>query len=379
MLVQVGTELSAVRLEPVSGDDRILWTARYAWSDSKYGRKISTFPVQLIYDLRTREELGPLGFEEVNVYDQPLGNVLVQPDADGSPLILMRQLGSVLAVELDTGDVRWRRLSVAPRDRLVPASMPGVCGLVGDRGTTLLSLADGSEQGWVEQTLDTLFDERVGRGDFVQATRDNATHLEPLDATQPPWSVPLREGEVAESSLEDVVLFDPASRTLRLIDASGTTWAEVPSKLQAGALWKEQQRLIIASVPDGALVGVGIKPPLEAIDADDQYRGEDVRPTLTGRLLFVRRDGTVAWNIAVENVAVPVLQPRDVPLVTLDYKIEKRHPLKMYTTATTDEPLLFEVFEDSTHAYFEIQVPRLGREILIKRVGEDLRLTYPAP
>ena len=428
LVLQLGTELFAIRLRrlPAATDGSsslVRYEPEWGWTETdSRGRTrpqpVATHPIrsQLLRPVLD-EQPDPLGgVEFVNAIQQPVDDVLVVEAGPGeSPVLVLRQAGNLVAVEWESGRDRWRRFDLAAGERLFasdPVEDDAVVAVVGDFGTRRFRTSDGEEVGTNSGrdgqqeaagdelptlTMQTALPRQVGRGPFAvvengtpEAGRLVRRRRLAADGQLVPWSVPLSPDALLDSSRSDLAVYEPATRLLSLYDREGVRWAAVTLPTATVArrergYRKQPPRLVVASVPDGAVVGVGRDADPDNLIQERQIGGAAYRPSFTGQLAFVdRTTGSLAWVRDVGDVAIPLAQPRDVPVVVLDYVVFPNRNrmglggrLDLYDRRT-GEPLLNETTLGH-HTYSEFLVDREATRLTVRLTNEEHQLDFAPP
>ena len=332
ILVQVGSELMAYELVPkVSGTDGTpSWLVLSLWT-----RPVDTFPSTARYlplPLQTADAIDPFGrFEQVNAFRQSMDNVVVTERT-----VILRQAGHLLAVDLRTAEVLWRRFDLSVEDRVLPGEQANRVVVADRRTARWLDAATGRLLRTESDTWRPRVIEAVGRGPFVcldvSDERDGRTRaVAPARYDQDAWTRPLPPTALSGSSEFEAAIFDRRDQRLTVFDRAGDVWVDttVPIEIEP-----DRGKLIVSSVPDGVLVGLGTDADPAEIPTHQPGNGF-VRESLSGRWLFFARPragtappvATPVWSSDVAGISYSVVQPASVPVLVVAYRANRnRNP-----------------------------------------------------
>ena len=381
VVVRIGSQVLCLRLrfDEESGH----WRVEPAWGDrGGRPRLIDGSPVASFLDTELVDARGPLGEpERRNGLGEPLGELIVVGD-----LVVMRQSASLLAIEIASGRVRWRRLGLRPRDRIVACDTDDAIAIVNGATATLLDPADGSERERIATDLAS-DPEAIGVGSFLSIAGGEGRVLVPrqVDASDTRWSHPLPAKATAGSSPREAAIYDSASDRLRLIDRDGTVWFDEAIGLRESlAVDDASLAVVVGSAPDHVAVAIGADRTADSDPNQRPYWAPQVEGTL---LVIGRRAGAIRYRDDRFDSGLPRVQPRDVPIVVTmgsgqrgGNALSNQSRLSLIGTHRRgpDEPrrpLLSLSLSGSP--VFEIRADRAAEELLVKMIRRDYVVRWP--
>jgi hypothetical protein len=256
---------------------------------------------------------GPQQIVLLDGFDRPLADV--GPVRPG--FFCYRQRGKLVAVETATASRLWQRYDVSP-DAIVSGDDEFVLLYQMDsQRLEVLRAVDGKTVGFFNMpSLPMNFLQQTGRTALVAEQDPSGLLLKNVDlvAGKILWEreFPAEATPFAIDS-ETVGAVDPTGKLQLLRVESGKTTltgqVELPVQLTGIHVVNDLHRVyVVLSGPLGP----------QAYDRVNRVRGGYRNPLVNGTIYaFDRRDGRRLWQRTLEDVAVPLDQPREVPLLVM--------------------------------------------------------------
>ena len=381
LILQIGTELAGIELTPQPSRGGVTpIEARWCWAGGpiELFDILSVHPA-IRPSLHLSEERNLTGLLEFrSSLHQPVGQVVLTAN-----VIVIRQGGTLAGIELATGRELWRNFNLPAgghMSRLRGVEEADIC-IGGPTGGALFASGSGKRvpysatqaaardepinSPWDADLLEEIAaddggaDQTPGSGDGAD-DRPVETKAETAgdDDTVKAAALAGVEAE-AEATAESPTLDRFGSRRLILAEwgdqaavvrdewfvgdltavfANGNLhsngdWFAIAADRQV-QVWNTDFDLLatvavatptptqvfVIPLPDALLVGVGTEasPGAMAMDQQPASAGRP-RPSLTGELICLNLDGTERWRTDVENIAVDLVQPPDLPVVIANF------------------------------------------------------------